>query len=308
MKIRLISIIAVLLVPSFLFAADSPLSLGSLVDLADTLSTGVVTSLGYLMFALAVVAFLWGMVQFIWNARNGDSGKDMENGKQFMIWGLIGLFVMFSVWGIIKFAQKIFNIQGQTSIVIPNIKVLGSGSSVGTGGVKVSPQKDGTGGVDVSSQNNGTGGANVSSSSKCSSGQSSCTSQDLTGRKTYGTCDKSGSCISTCENNDANGGRYMGYYYEQNGPCTKATVSSSAGAGTNGTKGLLEMCSSVNDCATGLMCGSRSSYPIYNLDASVKRCLKVVGQLCDRADACEPRSDCVGELGNEYKFTCTVLN
>lgn len=136
MKIRIIALLSALLVPSFLYATTGPL--GTLVDLSNTLATGVVTSLGYLMFTLAVVAFLWGMVQFIWNARSGDAGKGVENGKQFMLWGLIALFVMFSVWGIIKFTQGVFNIQGQTSIIIPNIKVLGSSPSP-TGGTVTKP-------------------------------------------------------------------------------------------------------------------------------------------------------------------------
>jgi len=134
MKIRIIALVSILLFPNFLYATTGPL--GSLVDLANTLAGGVVTSLGYLMFTLAVVAFLFGMVQFIWNARSGDAGKGVENGKQFMLWGLIALFVMFSVWGIIKFTQGVFEIQGQTTITIPNIQLLGSTSvtPAGTGG------------------------------------------------------------------------------------------------------------------------------------------------------------------------------
>jgi len=124
MKIRIIALVSILVFPNFLYATTGPL--GSLVDLANTLAGDVVTSLGYLMFTLAVVAFFAGIVKFIWAIRNGDSGKEVENGKQFMLWGLIALFVMFSVWGIIKFTQGIFNIQGQTSIIIPNIQLLGS--------------------------------------------------------------------------------------------------------------------------------------------------------------------------------------
>ena len=135
MKIRTLTTLTLLIAPNFLYATTGPL--GSLVDLANTLAGGVVTSLGYLMFTLAVVAFFWGIVQFIWAARGGDAGKGVENGKQFMLWGIIALFVMFSVWGIVKFAQGVFNIQGQTSITIPNIQLLGStpGSSAGTTGL-----------------------------------------------------------------------------------------------------------------------------------------------------------------------------
>lgn len=110
-------------VPGSLFAA---VGLGSLSDFANSLATGVVTSLGYLFLSLAVVAFFWGIVQFIWAARQGSDGDGIKNGKQFMLWGLIALFVMFSVWGIITFVQDVFQIRGQTSITIPNIQLLGS--------------------------------------------------------------------------------------------------------------------------------------------------------------------------------------
>lgn len=115
-------ILALLVVtPGALFAQQK---LGTLVEFADTLANGVVTSVGYLMFTLAIVGFLWGMVQFIWAARQGDGGKGVKEGKQFMLWGLIALFVMFSVWGIITWAQSILNLSGKTTIVIPSVQLL----------------------------------------------------------------------------------------------------------------------------------------------------------------------------------------
>jgi hypothetical protein len=50
------------------------------------------------IFTLAFAAFLWGMFKFI---RSSDT-KDKQDSKQFIYGGLIGLFVMVSVWGIIK--------------------------------------------------------------------------------------------------------------------------------------------------------------------------------------------------------------
>ncbi len=50
------------------------------------------------IFTLAFVVFLWGVFKFI----RSSEQKDKQESKQFIYMGLIGLFVMTSVWGIIK--------------------------------------------------------------------------------------------------------------------------------------------------------------------------------------------------------------
>ena len=50
------------------------------------------------IFTLAFVVFLWGVFKFI----RSSEQKDKQESKQFIFMGLIGLFVMVSVWGIIK--------------------------------------------------------------------------------------------------------------------------------------------------------------------------------------------------------------
>lgn len=50
--------------------------------------------------ALALLVFFKGLVAFI--AKSGDE-KSHAEGKNLMVWGLVALFVMISVWGIIKF-------------------------------------------------------------------------------------------------------------------------------------------------------------------------------------------------------------
>ena len=52
-----------------------------------------------LVAAISLVAFFWGLVKFIGAAGNEEAIKD---GKKIMIWGLIALFVMFSIWGIVS--------------------------------------------------------------------------------------------------------------------------------------------------------------------------------------------------------------
>ncbi len=65
--------------------------------------------------SLALLAFFWGLAKFIYNA--GDV-KTHEEGKQLMIWGIIALFVMVSVWGILNFFSGEF---GFGRIGIPSL-------------------------------------------------------------------------------------------------------------------------------------------------------------------------------------------
>src|SRR3989344_450897 len=52
---------------------------------------------------LALLVFFWGVVKFIFNA--GDEEKRRE-GKKFMLWGIIALFVVVSIWGIVIFISR----------------------------------------------------------------------------------------------------------------------------------------------------------------------------------------------------------
>lgn len=51
------------------------------------------------IFALALVYFLYGLVVFIANADNEEA---RSTGRQHMLWGVVGLFIMVSVYGILK--------------------------------------------------------------------------------------------------------------------------------------------------------------------------------------------------------------
>jgi zinc transporter ZupT len=61
-----------------------------------------------LIFALALAMFVWGVVQYVINS---DEEAKKAKGKQFMIWGIIGLAVMVSVWGLVKIVGNTFGIE-----------------------------------------------------------------------------------------------------------------------------------------------------------------------------------------------------
>lgn len=57
------------------------------------------------LFALALLAFFWGMANFILNAGNEEK---RNQGKQTLIWGSLALFIIFSIWGILIMLQNTF--------------------------------------------------------------------------------------------------------------------------------------------------------------------------------------------------------
>lgn len=61
-----------------------------------------------LLFALATVTFVWGVIKFF--IINADEEGKREQGRQFMIWGIIALAVMLSVWGLVGILGSTFNI------------------------------------------------------------------------------------------------------------------------------------------------------------------------------------------------------
>ena len=59
------------------------------------------------LFGLAVALFLFGGVRYIY--KSGDAaGKGQE--RSAIQWSLLALFILFSIWGIIKLLQEAFGV------------------------------------------------------------------------------------------------------------------------------------------------------------------------------------------------------
>lgn len=50
------------------------------------------------LYAIAFLFFLFGVARFFFS----DSEENRKKGKDFALYGIIGFFVLFSVWGIVK--------------------------------------------------------------------------------------------------------------------------------------------------------------------------------------------------------------
>jgi len=60
-----------------------------------------------LIFAGGFFMFVLGLVQFLWGVKSGEVDN---NGKQHMIWGIVGMLIMVSVYGIIALIDETFDL------------------------------------------------------------------------------------------------------------------------------------------------------------------------------------------------------
>ena len=64
-----------------------------------------------LIFAIAFVVFLWGVFQYF--IAGGHDEEKRDTGKSLMLWGIIGFFVMVSVWGLVNILRGTFQLNNQ---------------------------------------------------------------------------------------------------------------------------------------------------------------------------------------------------
>ncbi len=99
--------------------------------------------------ALAVLFFIWGLAVFI--LHSGDE-KSAEEGKRKMFWGVLALFVIVSIWGIVAFLGNVFGVgQGGTGAV-PGVDTRAGGR--GTAGNTINSGGGGSGIISGSTGNN----------------------------------------------------------------------------------------------------------------------------------------------------------
>lgn len=53
------------------------------------------------IFALSLLVFIWGVLKYFFINNGGDEGKVAE-GRMFAMWGILGMVILFSVWGFVN--------------------------------------------------------------------------------------------------------------------------------------------------------------------------------------------------------------
>ena len=121
MKKYYFTALAFVLLPAISFAqcASTPNSINLNASSSNKLSDivcyviGIINILTPILFALAFIVFFWGLSKYVLGA--GDS-KVLKQGQQYMMWGVLALFILFSYQAIIGIAA------GQLDFASPNVK------------------------------------------------------------------------------------------------------------------------------------------------------------------------------------------
>jgi len=75
-----------------------------------------------IVIALGLLFFFYGLALFIF--KSGDP-EEQKKGRSIMIWGVVALFVMVSVWGLVRFLNTAFGVQQeQRPNVVPTVQGL----------------------------------------------------------------------------------------------------------------------------------------------------------------------------------------
>lgn len=80
-----------------------------MIELIDAAFNIVTNTLIPLAFALGLFYFFWGVAKYI-----REEGQGKSEGRSIMIWGVVGIFVAFSIWGIVSFIR--------TELELPDIQ------------------------------------------------------------------------------------------------------------------------------------------------------------------------------------------
>lgn len=81
---------------------------GDVNVLVARLTAVIIDPLIALLFAAGLLVFLWGVVQFLGGL--GGEEEKKEEGKQHMLWGIIGMFIMVAALTIIRLVTSTFGI------------------------------------------------------------------------------------------------------------------------------------------------------------------------------------------------------
>jgi len=105
-----LALMSLLALPVF---AASPKDFKELIN--NVFINGIFRPLVPFLIGLAVIVFIYGVLLLMLS----EGGEKKEEGKQFMIWGIVGIFVMVSVWGLVYILRDTFKLNP----AVPQIEI-----------------------------------------------------------------------------------------------------------------------------------------------------------------------------------------
>lgn len=113
---KVLILAGIVLAPSLALAQN----LDNLQNLVSAFG-GIVSQLIPIVFGIAVIVFFWGLAKYILAAGSEESKAE---GRRIMIGGIIAIFVMASIWGIVRWAQSALGVGQVNSIPVPSVQGL----------------------------------------------------------------------------------------------------------------------------------------------------------------------------------------
>jgi undecaprenyl pyrophosphate phosphatase UppP len=113
MKKSIYGVVALLSAPVFVSAAGE---LTTFQNLAKSIGD-IVETLLPVAASLAVLFFFFSLARYIFD----KDGAGKKEAREQMFWGVIAIFVIFSIWGLVGFLRDTFGIKGDATITAPKI-------------------------------------------------------------------------------------------------------------------------------------------------------------------------------------------
>jgi len=79
-------------------------TLCDIVDEIKVIAVGIII----LLIIVATVVFIWGVLKYI---LAGGSEQRKKEGQSMIMWGLIGLFILVAMWGLVIILENTFGIE-----------------------------------------------------------------------------------------------------------------------------------------------------------------------------------------------------
>ena len=120
--IRLGSLLLSIFVPVLAFAQtpNQPQSIDKLGAFLQQFIRFIDLYLVPLVFAIAFIVFIFGIFQYF--ILGGADEEKRTKGRAFMVWGIIGFFVMVAVWGILNLLLNSFGFGGDSRPPLPTFE------------------------------------------------------------------------------------------------------------------------------------------------------------------------------------------
>lgn len=76
----------------------------SISDILEKIQEEILNPFIALLFVVATAVFMYGIIRYV----IGGGEKDIETGKKLILYGIIGMTIMVSAWGIVRIFCEFF--------------------------------------------------------------------------------------------------------------------------------------------------------------------------------------------------------